>query len=129
MKQRWKHAKWCLCVAAVLVVGCSVTNSGNPEFFNSLWEAYKEGNAGDDPQAFIEYKEAKKEQRRFVQRQTRHDKDYSKRLLLGVIDATTFVASTTLTPVHAENLLLTPIYMVEDYASQLPVGEDAKAPR
>lgn len=121
-----KYTKWCLCIAAILVVGCSATNSGNPEFFNSLWEAYKEGNTSNDPQAFIEYKETKKEQRRFVQRQTRHDKDYSKRLLLGVIDATTFVTSTALTPMHSENLLLTPIYMVEDYASQLPVGEERK---
>lgn len=120
-----KASKWWLCGVAAVFVGCSVTNSGNPEFFNSLWEAYKENTTDNKEQAFIEYKETKKEQRRFVQRQTRHNKDYSKRLLLGMIDATTFVASTTLTPMHTENLFLTPIYMVEDYASTLPIGEDS----
>lgn len=115
-------ARWLGILFATLIMGCSLSPS--PESFNTLWESYKESDNKDKPQAFIEYKEQKKEMRQIVQRQTaKRNKDYSKRLLLGIIDTTTFIATTTLTPIYTENLLLTPVYMVEDYASYLPIGD------
>ncbi len=107
------------------VIGCgTVIHYSGQDSMNRLWEEYRERNITDNTEVFIEYKQQKKEQRYQYVTVVAEDKDDTKRLLLGLVNISSFLTTRMIMPPYTDNMFATPTYILEDYASKLPLGKD-----